>query len=235
MRGCVSGAAWICLICCNAALPSTTPLGSGPLAEPERDDEVLAGVRPRPRSAPPAADAATADGAAPSPDLVDAEDAGDAAQSSSGAEPEDAAPGGDAPEGGAVDRTLALVGEYLGHDVTTIRVAGLPERPSPDPNARIRVQRHSDLEIKIVIIYTPTGDPFCTLLGKVNGSRVTISAGQTCPEQVGGSSLSGTVTSGSAQLTGDRLTVELEADIEIEIGGRRAQGSMQYHFEGDRQ
>jgi hypothetical protein len=223
------------LLCCGYPLPSTTPLGRGPLAEPETEDELGARAAARPGPRAPSADAGSAEGddATLEPDASQQAAADQEPPEATEPEDQDSDRGESSPA--ASEQPAAFAGEYLGNDVTTIRIDGMPERSAPDPQARIQVERQSDAEVKIVIIYTPTGDPFCTLEARVKGNVATITAGQTCPDQSGGSPFSGTVTSGTAKLSGRRLTVDLEADIEVEMGDERGTGKLVYHFEGERQ
>jgi hypothetical protein len=237
MRAWLLWTAVLVLHCCGFPLPSTTPLGSGPLAEPETEDELVAVARAAAKPTPPAppADAGSTEPGDAVPDQSASAQPAPQDAAAEVAEPKDGEPNSHESSSSAPDQPVAFAGEYLGNDVTTIRIDGMPERSAPDPQARIEVVRQSDTKVKIIIIYTPTGDPFCTLEAQVKGNVATITAGQTCPDQSGGSPFSGTVTSGTAKLKGQRLTVDLEADIELETGDGHATGTLVYHFEGERQ
>jgi hypothetical protein len=211
---------------CAAELPSATPLGRGPLAEPDRDpsDEIASRRPPVARAVDGGADAepspATAPGAPPAPSGAD-EDAGT-----------EAGPGPDAEPPPIITKTHVFAGDYSGSDTTTIRLPGEPDVTAPDPKARIQITRVSDTEVQIVVIYTPTGGPFCTVSAQVKDNVATIAAGQTCPDAGIGVGFSGTVTSGTAKVTGRRLVIDVELDIETTTPGQRQTGTAGYHFEG---
>jgi len=225
------GSAVLWLFGCSLELPSSTPLGSGPLAEPEHDElgPGLGDKRPHTetaQSADEAGDRFGRDAGAVAAKPGDGGPSDDAGAASSRRED-----GGTASEASA---PAAFAGKFCGRDVTTLRCDGRPDDSTPDPNACIQVERKSDAEIEIVIIYTPTGGPFCTLKARTEGNRATIDVGQTCPDPDVAESLGGAVTGGTAELEADRLSVDLEADLQGPILANCPNGALVYHFEGDR-
>ncbi len=216
---------------CTPVLPSTEPLGSGPLAEEQEEDELP--DRPRSKSgstgsgvqdagADVGGDTEVADGSeSTEDDTTDAGDAGDAGDAEPGPISGDAA-------------AASFVGEFTGTDVTTMRWEAEPEEKYPDPTASVRIESKSATEVTIVVIFTPTGGPFCSLTGTVNGNSADIAPGQTCPEAELNLGWTASVTSGKATLDGDQLVLEVEGDLEAQPGGDPRTGKFGYRFEGSR-
>jgi len=214
---------------CTPALPSTEPLGRGPLAEQQEEDELpdrpranASGAEAKDGGTDVGADADLADAAEPTDgEAADAGDAGDAGDGAGGEGPGDAG-------------AASFVGEYVGTDVTTFRWEGEPEEKSPDPKARVRIESTSDTEVTIIVIYTPTGTPFCSLSATVSGNRAEVAPDQTCPDSELNLGFSAVVTSGKATLDGDRLVLEVEGDAELPAGNDTRVGDFEYRFEGTR-
>ena len=129
-----------------------------------------------------------------------------------------------------------FVGEYLGEDVATYKMSGLPDRTERDPKARITVKASAGTEIQFVLVDSSNGKDICTLSGNLKDSNVTIVTGQKCFEQNEGDASAGaTVKKGSASLEKKRLVVELDMDFEMSAGGKKLTGSLAYRFDGKRQ
>ena len=210
---------------CSPSLPSTEPLGRGPLAD--RGD---AGTRAEPRVT------AARDAAAPS---ADAQQGEPSPVAETPAEAEPAADAGPVAEQGAADAAApttkaapVVAGEYQGWDVTTYKMPNVPEVPQRDPNARIRVARGSGDAIEVVIINSANGQDLCTLKGKLKGTTATFDKGQSCFAEEG--MMTATLRKGSAKFSGKRLVIDCELDVEVDTGQGTISGEIVYHFEGDR-
>jgi hypothetical protein len=224
------------VVACGGPLPSKTPLGTGPLAEVEVDEEAGGDARRAPGADSKARSASTEEPSAPaeSDESDQGKEGADEPTAKVKAEqPDPSAAATDASP--AESEPVVFVGRYSGEDTTTLRIDGMPERQMPDPNAKIDVERESDQEVKIIIIDSNTGDPFCSLLAETSGNVATITPDQSCPDSGQGGSMTGTVTSGTATVTGTRLVIDLAATIQLDYGNRTADGSLDYHFEGERQ
>ena len=66
----------------------------------------------------------------------------------------------------------------------------------------------------------------------VSENEAEVGAGQSCFSE--GGTLTGTVASGKARIHGDRLTLDLDVHLELTLGPEPRDGSIDYHFEGDR-
>ena len=88
--------------------------------------------------------------------------------------------------------------------------------------------------MSIVVIFTPTGGPFCTLTGTVTGNSAEITPGQTCPDAGLNLGWTAVVKSGQATLDGDRLVLEVEGETERPYGDSTQSGEFEYRFEGTR-
>jgi hypothetical protein len=235
------GAAWVVsttvaiaiAIACVPGLPSSEPLGRGPLAEPEPDPN---SHRSRPEDAHQAADAqrdaeleaGTSDAGV---DADDAEPNADADADASDATESDADAARDADgssDGGIID----FAGEYLGEDVSIIDIDGLPKRTERDPNARTNVEQSADDRLEIILINSANGDPLCSIEAKVVGSEAVVTPGQTCFSE--GEALQGSVSNGKARLEDNRLILDLDVALTLSFGPETRDGSLDYHFEGER-
>jgi len=216
---------------CTSTLPSAEPLGSGPLAEAQADED----LPDRPAGKSKAAGSGAEDAGVDSKTDAGSADASERAEKDvTDADAATAAEGGAGGQGSGDAGAASFEGEYAGTDVTTMRWEGQGEQSHPDPKARVCIESESDAEVTIIVIYTPTGGPFCSLSGTVAGNSANIGPGQTCPDEGLDLGFSGVVTSGKATLEGDRLVLEIEADIEAERGNDTISGKLEYRFEGDR-
>jgi hypothetical protein len=217
---------------CVSPRPSAEPLGWGPLPP----GAASASHRPKSRTAARSETKARAGN-----EPTRAPDAGGAAPEKTAAAPSGSAapspppskPGAPQPSSAAV---AEFVGDYLGEDVATYRISGLPDRTERDPKARITVKESSGNELSFVLVDSSNGKDICTLSGSLKESSVTIAAGQKCFEQSEGeASAAATVKKGSARFEKKRLVLELDLDFEMSSGGRKLSGSLDYEFDGKRQ
>jgi hypothetical protein len=223
----------VCLLStCQSPLPSTTPLGTGPLALVSTEKAHGDGAqRARSKDADaaatdsePASTAAedpeepTADGSERSFDLT--VDVGVEADASI---PTDAA----APP--------AFAGHYVGPDFMLYRFAGTPDRRVDDPNAKVTIELAGASELRVTLVDSSNGDPICTLTAAISGSSATVAAGQDCfTESNDETDVTGTVTRGSLTLTGDRLELEIELDFTMATEYEDLRGTLEYWFGGRR-
>jgi hypothetical protein len=218
---------------CVSPRPSAEPLGWGPLPP----GAASAAHRPTSRKTTPGETKARALAEGfPAPDAGGAASEKTAAVPSGSASqgpPESKPPGVSAPSSSAV---AELVGDYLGEDVATYRISGLPDRTERDPKARITVKASSGTQILFVLVDSSNGKEICTLSGDLKESAVTIGTGQKCFEQSEGeAAAAATVTKGSARFEKKRLVLELDLDFEMSAGGKKLTGSLDYEFDGKRQ
>jgi hypothetical protein len=217
---------------CVSPRPSAEPLGWGPLPP----GAASASHRPKSRNATSSQTKARAvaepvpalDAGGTEPVKTAAAPTGSASQS-----PPQSKPGAPQPSSLAV---AEFVGDYLGEDVATYRISGLPDRTERDPKARITVKESTGTELLFVLVDSSNGKEICTLSGNLKESTVTIRAGQKCFEQnEGEASAAATVTKGSARFEKKRLVLELDLDFEMSAGGKKLTGSLDYEFDGKRQ
>jgi hypothetical protein len=205
---------------CASSLPSSTPLGSGPLAE--RSDDSTAAAEPR-------APAARAERAKQAPRRAPAP-AGAHREASA---PGDAAPPSDAgAEAGPVEAaapSVVFAGSYSGVDTVTVTMAGVDIPSVSDPNAKLDVVLRPDGSLGFRMIDN-SGNTVCAFAGHANGSVVTLDAGQTCVKK----HATITLTSGSATVAGKRLVFDAALDLRLLGPNRDMSGTMKHHFEGSR-
>jgi hypothetical protein len=210
---------WSFIAACSAPLPSTRPLGEGPLAED-------GGMRV---AAAPVSDAKAADAAAAEkppaqapPDA--AADYESAAEAGAGAESADA----------AVDAGAApnVAGEYVGYDISTFRLQGLPESRERDDNSRALVEEAGD-GLTFIFPDSSTGEEICRLSTTKPAAGVSkFRPGDTCTSESGGMKMR--VVEGKAQFDGERLVIDLKLEVEASAGSESVSGELVYHFEGQR-
>lgn len=222
---------WLALACAPR-LPSTTPLGEGPLAKAEASakakaekareakaqggGEAAKAEAPAPEAPPPAPESP----AAPPPPAAKAE----------AAKPEPAA--GKPAAGKKPAVVVVYAGEYTGSDSSTYKMGGT-ERTEKDDKARTRVEGAGP-EISVTFVDSGNGKDICTLKAQMNGKTGSFAAGQKCWGS-DGPGMSGTLTRGSVTFEDKKLVVD--ADFDIQIGGEgdfKMSGQLHYRFEGVR-
>lgn len=216
------------MMACRHTEAPVKPLGLGPLAVAERNTrhEVMKQASPS-REAPaeeiryeepppkPTAAASTTPPVAKSEPSASTSPVGNAA-------PTNAQP--------ALDEWL---GQYQGRDETKYVMAGQPDRAYDDPKAKIRVERASDKSVNFVFVDSSNGQDLCTLTGDVSGNEAKLAPGQKCfldPDE------NMTVNSrpGVAKRDGKRLTLNVVIDTTYDFEDGRAEGRIEYEFEGQR-
>ncbi len=225
---------------CAGPLPSTAPLGLGPLAkaeaverekrEAEREAALASGDAGADAAGPkaPGAASGTASGAGGA-DPGAGSDAGAAtaaAAAEAGTDTSDKAPAAKA----------VFAGVYVGEDTSLFKLSGLPDRSEADSNAKTRVEDRADGNVNIIPVDSSNGKDICTLEAVVKDKTkklFEIKRGQSCfePEQGG---MSGTIRKGSAKFDGDKLTFDVVLALEINTPSTQLTGTLEYHFEGTR-
>ncbi len=215
-------------VSCAPALPSTVPLGRGPLAA----STVKAPERHRAPSASSAADAA-----AGSEQDAGAADAADASVEASAAESEEPDAGGDdaAQEAAAPAKpAVVFAGHYTGEDVTTFHIGNMPARPQKDPNAKLDVADQGGGTLEFSLLDSKTGKLICKLEGTLSGNTAQLNSGQHCFDQQSQSAMTATLDKGTATFNGSRLVFDMHLDLEVNAAGQTMNGDLDYHFEGTR-
>jgi hypothetical protein len=202
---------------CARELPSTNPLGTGPLAGARHEP---------PSSATPLARTGGVeedeDDNAPA-DQVTAVTADAGAADAQPAAALDATPKGESAAAGAV---VSFAGDFRGKDVNVIRPEGGPAQPPiEDPNSRITVSEERDKRLAFTL-YGEGGSVACTLYATPSGATAQFAAGQEC--------IGGKLARGTARMDGDTLTLELVLDIELTLGDQSVRATIEYRFEGRR-
>jgi hypothetical protein len=220
-------AAFAAALSCGRELPSAIALGSGPLAA--KPGELFdAGATSADAQLDAAADAATDQPTPPAPPPAPVAIA-DAAPEAASVATSDAGPV--TPDAGSVSVAPAVAGEYRGEDVAITAIDGLGENTERDPKARIDVTEPSKGTVALALVSSSDGSTICTLSAKLAGSSATIAPGQAC---FSGGGSTGSIETGSATFSGDRLVVDFRLRLELSAGGQQRSGSMSYHFDGRR-
>lgn len=210
--------------------PSTVPLGVGPLAiaELEAND---AAARSRASSQPgrpsPAASAvastsetkAGSDEEASSPSTTEADGEDEEAAATD-------APSSEAP---------AFEGLFAGEDVAVFRLSGFPEREQKDPKAQIRIKKGSESEVRITLINSENGSDLCELVARIEGNAALLTSPQPCFTSEEEGAIQAELTSGRAVVEGDRLTMDAEGTLFVELTDQEIPGTLEYSFKGRRQ
>ncbi len=211
---------------CAANLPSTTPLGEGPMVGAEAlalsnsiaDAGKAFALRP---DAGRPAPAGTSSSTAEAPPALDG-GAASVASADSGTKPVKSDAGGAAPTA-----TITYAGEYLGSDDSNYDLDGNASSEHDD-KARTRVEVRSSGELAFTFVSSSDGTDICTLTATAKGKDATFGAGQACWATPGGG---GKLTKGSAHFEGKKLVID--ADFDLTAGPMT--GSLSYHFDGTRQ
>lgn len=128
----------------------------------------------------------------------------------------------------------SFVGLFSGSDVATFRLGSFPERSQRDENAEVRIEADSERDLRLILIDGRTGKDVCELTGRSSGNLAHIDADQPCFAPEGQQSLSARVTEGTAELDGNRLTLEMTGELNLQLQNRELSGDVHYFFEGER-
>jgi len=214
-------------VACAPALPSTTPLGEGPLVKAE------AALRAKQDKAKSAEAKKPEAGEAPPPPVAEAPPPPKApeppppAPNAEGKKPE---PAGKTPAGKKPAVAVIYAGEYIGSDTSSYKMGGM-DRDEKDDKARTRVEG-SGPDISVIFIDSGSGKDICTLKAQMTGKTGSFAAGQKCWGD--GPGMSGTLTRGTASFDDKKLVVDADFDLEVGQGDMKMSGKLKYHFEGTR-
>ena len=210
-------------------LPSATPLGAGPLAR-----EVLEPLDPsltEDRGALGDASARASTRSAGSDEAPQrARTTKDDDTRRASVEERGAKDGGGGDDDGGV---VVFAGEYRGFDEATITFEGMPPLEQRDDKARTRVVEEEGGGLTLTLVASDTGDPICSLQAEREGASATVHPDQRCFDM--DAATTGTVRAGTARIAGDTLYLDLEIELETERAGTKLSGSLDYHFEGERE
>lgn len=230
----VSLLALVALGGCATELPSSVPLGSGPLA----GEPVVTSGAPRgdlgAASQRGESDDENTDESATGDDGVDAAVQGpsDTKLKTAEAKPADVKPADAGAKGESQAPRSEIAGRYSGNDFTLFHYSnGSPDLRAEDPNAKTDVAETKD-GIDITVLDSSKLVPMCTLHAKLDGNKThaTIDPGQTC--NLG---LETKIQSGIADFSGKHLHFEVKVDIDTDSDQGRVRGDGEYRFDGDRQ
>lgn len=215
---------------CAPELPSTAPLGRGPLAA----STVETPQPPLPAASPTSTPDASVEANATDAGTSGADDGSPQAVEAGGdAEPEAGATDA-APEAAAGARTALFAGHYSGHDVTTLHMPGVPAVPQKDPNAKLDVADPGTGTLEFSLLDSRSGKLICKLEGTRSGNTAQLAYGQHCFDSESQGHMTATLDTGTATFNGSQLVFDLHLDMEINVAGHSASGSIDYHFEGTR-
>ncbi len=212
---------------CAPALPSTVPLGRGPLAAStvEEPGPPRVDATPDHDAAPDSAkDAGVAEAGDAAPEVADAAADVDAAQADSGGE-----------AGAEAAAKAVFAGHYSGADVTTFHIGTMPAQPQKDPNAKLDVADPGGGTLEFSLLDSGTGKLICKLDGTLSGNTAQLGSGQHCFDQQSQGAMTATLDTGTATFNGKQLVFDMHLDLEVNAGGQTVTGDLAYHFEGTRQ
>ncbi len=218
---------WVVLLVlaagCAQDLPSTVPLGRGPLAERELPQSRRPVRRPL----------ASSTSREPRPSSGHHEHAAKA-EVDGGLElrmGDAGTPDGNVGRDAASQPAPLLPGRYRGTDVTIYHLPGFPDRKEFDPNAKTDVEQKGGNVVAITLIDSSNGSAICTLDADLKVDLGTLRPGQQC---FGGEGLTPSLSSGTARFANRQLTLDLRFDLDQELGEEQIHGEIEYHFEGTR-
>lgn len=210
-----------------APKPSSVPLGLGPLALAEQSAVPGGEVEVPPQRAAPAP--AAAEKVEVDPEAPESSaDEGAEASAAEPSEDEEAAPSTPA-------APPNFPGLYAGDDIATFRLPGLPDREQRDDKAKIRIEKASGENVRIVLVNSDDGSDLCTLVARVDGNAAILEKPQPCFGSGGDGGTQAELRSGRAVLDGDTLTMDAEGSLTVSLGDQELEGELTYTFEGHRQ
>jgi hypothetical protein len=211
--------------------PSFVPLGHGPLSQREQALQRPArAVAQRPR-ATPVDSAAASDLDERSDIVVTAASNAASPPTGSSATPESAAAG--ATNATATDPRAEWIGIYRGDDTTTFTLPEQPDRRFDDAKASINVELAADAKLVFHLVDSSNGKDICGLSASVDGTLAHVDAGQACFLDAE----DGMVVKsrpGKATRSHRRLVFDLVLDTTMETESGTLEGSIVYHFDGQR-
>lgn len=128
-----------------------------------------------------------------------------------------------------------LPGTYAGTDTLKIRLDGTPDRVETDPDAKLKVEAGDADTFAFQILDSRSGDALCSVDGTVVDGKLHFEPGQDCLETILGIPMTATLKSGTAKLEGEKLTIDWDIELEVDAPGGSRDGSIGYHFEGNKE
>lgn len=239
-----------CLLALScASRPSTTPLGEGPLAKKERVERERQSLKReraerKRRLAELEIEANEAEAARSVEVTFDWDwDGGSGDTEGSSEEGEtvmpvtaDADPDTGAADGGSEESTAErYAGMYVGDDESLYRFGHMPSRRDRDDKAQTRVTEKDEKTLTITPVDSSNGEDICDLEAELSGDTATIGKDQHCFDQEADeTSISGTVRRGRASFRKGRMLLDLEIDLSMVVGEDEYEGTLEYHFRGDK-
>jgi hypothetical protein len=205
------------------------PLGLGPLALAEVDANDAAARAQAKRPSPPprvAVDSTSEEKAPP-----DEERAASPAKAEADADDGEEAVATDTPS----SKEPVFDGLFAGEDVAIFRLSGFPDREQKDPKAQIRLKQDSESQVRITLINSENGKDLCELVARVEGNAALLESPQPCFTSDEEGAMQAELTSGRAVVDGDRLTMDAEGSLFVELADQEIPGALEYSFEGRRQ
>lgn len=222
--------AWL-VASCTLSEPSLVPLGHGPLSRAQRAREsgkrpsILKGAAEPPREL---AESSTLSSGSPVEGSLETGVVADASVDAAMPPITGAAPGAS-----SRDPLDDWIGLYRGNDTTVFRSPEQSERRFDDPQARIRVEAVGPARLDLILVDSSNGVDMCRLAASVEGELASIEADQSCfldPSE----GMTARSRPGKAQRNGRQLTVDLMLDTSIATESGNTEGSIEYHFDGQR-
>ena len=126
-------------------------------------------------------------------------------------------------------------GLFAGEDVAVFRLSGFPDREQKDPKAQIRIKKDSESQVRITLINSENGSDLCELVARVEGNAALLESAQPCFTSEEEGAIQAELTSGRAVVEGDRLTMDAEGTLFVELADQEIPGALEYSFKGRRQ
>jgi hypothetical protein len=147
--------------------------------------------------------------------------------------PEVIAAAGAANTPAAESRVDEWLGVYRGDDSTIFKMPDQPERRFDDAKASITVEAATGSKLSFHLVDSSNGKDICSLSATVEGSMANIEAGQPCfLDSDEGMSVKS--RPGKATRRHRRLIFDLVLDTSMETEAGTVEGSIVYHFDGQR-
>ncbi len=215
-----------------APRPSSVPLGLGPLALAEQEAEQTESAREATQTRADAAQRARKTATKPKA-VVQPSESGAEASSVDAAvtEKTDGSDTADEKSAGSSE----FDGLYSGEDVAISRLPGFPDREQKDDKAQIRVQTDAPNVLSITLINSDDGSDLCELSARVEGKTALLDANQPCFSVEGEGGVQAELESGRAVFDGNRLSMQAEGTLRLELADQVIDGELSYTFKGERQ
>lgn len=215
---------------CTHSEPTLVPLGQGPLSRAQRARESGKRALALKQSAGSQQEERESGilGGAPSAS-ADASEEGVAADASV----DSASPSTTEPGSSPTNPLEDWIGLYRGNDTTAFKAPEQAERRFDDPKAKIRVESMGSARLDLILIDSSNGVDMCRLAASVDGEHAHIDPDQSCfldPTE----GMTAKSRPGKAQRQGRQLTVDLVFDTTIASETGSAEGTIEYHFDGQR-